>query len=300
MKHIGEYIIQLGRLQQIYLDRVLERYNLSGNRYLYLLKTCESQMTTSGQIAKELQIRSSSVLEIIKILESFDYINAVQPYNKVTMGRGKSVYIEPTKKAIKVQPNIIKILNDWDDMVLKSLSNKEQYIVTNLIIAYSERLKKDKTKDTLRIDESVLAILPTLSRVQQQILSVKYKKYPLIKGSKILCLFEMYERNEFTLKDISESTMLAHSNLCGIFRQYEKQGYIKRNSKLNKLKSSDVFYITDKAIDVYTEIDSYFKQNDLEVLQDLNEEYNDIISLLEKLERSMIKYLDENYSDGIR
>lgn len=292
MKHLGQYIIQLGRLQQIYLDRELERYELSGNRYLYLLKTCDKNKITSGQIAKDLHLRSTSVLEIVKILELANYINPAPPYDKMSMGRGKRISINATSKALEVHPKIIQILNNWDDMVLGALSNKEQYEVSKLIISYSDYLKSEKTKDTLHIDESILAILPTLSRIQQQNISLRYKKYPLIKGSKILCLFEMYDRRTFTLKEISNSTMLAHSNLFGIFRQYEKEGYIQRTGKLNKIKSSDVFYITDKAINVWKELDEYFREIDQEILHSTKASYDSTILVLDKLQKAMIKCLD--------
>lgn len=107
------------RCTQSYVDKKLEKYNLTIGTYPYLLMLIKKPGISQNEASRELNVDKAMSARAIKRLIEFGYVRKEE--NKED-SRCYKLYI--TESGEKITPEVIKIINEWVDILLEG-NNKD-------------------------------------------------------------------------------------------------------------------------------------------------------------------------------
>jgi DNA-binding MarR family transcriptional regulator len=113
------------RCTQVYLDKKLEKLNLTTGSYPYLLVLNNNQGISQNEISRELNVDKAMSARIVKKLIDYGYIRKEENENDI---RAYKLYL--TNKGKEVIPEIIEIIQEWTDMLIEG--NAEEQIENSL------------------------------------------------------------------------------------------------------------------------------------------------------------------------
>lgn len=108
------------RCSQTYLDRKLEKFNLTMGTYPYLLVLNRIEGISQSEISRELNVDKAMSARAVKKLISLGYIKKEENKEDV---RAYKLYI--TDKAKKIVPEIIKIIYGWINIIVDGSSEED-------------------------------------------------------------------------------------------------------------------------------------------------------------------------------
>lgn len=111
----------LYRCTQVYVDKNMEKYKLSIGTYPYLLALKRLPGISQNEVSRELNVDKSMSARTIKKLIELGYIRKEE--NKKDI-RAYKLFI--TENAEEVIPEIIKILDEWIDILLQGNSEEQK------------------------------------------------------------------------------------------------------------------------------------------------------------------------------
>lgn len=121
------YLIKLNnkifRTTQVYLDKVLKKYELSSGSYPYLLVLNENEGISQNKISKELGFDKAMSARTITKLIKLGYLDRKEDEAD---SRAYKLYL--TEKAKIIIPNVLKEIHKLVGLITKDLSEKEKVI----------------------------------------------------------------------------------------------------------------------------------------------------------------------------
>jgi DNA-binding MarR family transcriptional regulator len=113
------------RCTQVYIDKKLEKFNLTIGTYPYLLVLNKNSGISQNEISRELNVDKAMSARTIKKLIELGYIKKEDDEEDI---RAYKLYI--TDKAKNIIPEIIEILDNWTDILVQG--NEEETIKTSM------------------------------------------------------------------------------------------------------------------------------------------------------------------------
>ena len=116
------------RWYQLYLNRRLAEYGLSGSQYLFLVYICRQPGLTQDKLPELVHLNKSNVTRALAHLERQGYIRR-EPHPQDR----RTTAIFPTPRAEAAYPRIMEIISGWDMSVTEPLSEEERRILRELL-----------------------------------------------------------------------------------------------------------------------------------------------------------------------
>ena len=116
------------RWYQLYLNRRLAEYGLSGSQYLFLVYICRQPGLTQGKLPELVHLNKSNVTRALAHLERQGYIRR-EPHPQDR----RTTAIFPTPRAEAAYPRIMEIISGWDMSVTEPLSEEERRTLRELL-----------------------------------------------------------------------------------------------------------------------------------------------------------------------
>lgn len=116
------------RWYQLYLNRRLADYGLSGSQYLFLLHICRQPGLTQDRLPELVHLNKSNVTRALVHLERLGYIwREPHPQDRRTTA------VFPTSRAEAAYPQIMEIISGWDESVTEPLTEEERRTLQELL-----------------------------------------------------------------------------------------------------------------------------------------------------------------------
>ena len=116
------------RWYQLYLNRRLAEYGLSGSQYLFLVYICRQPGLTQDKLPELVHLNKSNVTRALARLERQGYIRR-EPHPQDR----RTTAIFPTPRAEAAYPRIMEIISGWDMSVTEPLSEEERRTLRELL-----------------------------------------------------------------------------------------------------------------------------------------------------------------------
>ncbi|MDS0524556.1 MarR family winged helix-turn-helix transcriptional regulator [Clostridium sp. SHJSY1] len=129
------------RCTQVYLDKRLEKLNLTTGTYPYLLVLNKNEGISQNEISRELNVDKAMSARTVKKLIEFGYIRKEENENDI---RAYKLFLTDKGKAII--PEIITIIEGWTNHIIQG--NEEEQIENALeflgkILENAKEMKKN-------------------------------------------------------------------------------------------------------------------------------------------------------------
>lgn len=126
---IGRGISILYRHAQSYISSQLKDLHIGSGQYIYLLVLYKHDGINQEALSDYLKIDKGTTARAIRKLEQEGYIHrVVDPEDR----RANHVFI--TDKAREIQPIIYGVLGEWNDIMVKNLTDEEQNIAKRVLM----------------------------------------------------------------------------------------------------------------------------------------------------------------------
>lgn len=123
-----KWIALAQRHYQLYLNRQLAAYGLSGSQYLFLIHICREPGLTQDRLPALVHLNKSNVTRALAQLERLGYVRReCHPRDRRTAA------IFPTPEAEAIYPRIMDVITDWDASVTVRLSVEEKTTLKRLL-----------------------------------------------------------------------------------------------------------------------------------------------------------------------
>lgn len=116
------------RWYQLYLNRRLAEYGLSGSQYLFLVYICREPGLTQDRLPELAHLNKSNVTRALAQLERQGYIRR-EPHPRDR----RTTAVFPTPRGEAVYPRIMEIISGWDVSVTEPLTEEERRTLRELL-----------------------------------------------------------------------------------------------------------------------------------------------------------------------
>lgn len=123
-----KWIALAHRQYQLYLNRQLAAYGLSGSQYLFLVHICREPGLTQDRLPVLVNLNKSNVTRSLAQLERLGYIR-----RECHQRDRRTAAVFPTPAALAVYPRIMAIIADWDASATVRLSIEEKMTLERLL-----------------------------------------------------------------------------------------------------------------------------------------------------------------------
>lgn len=138
------------RCTQVYLDKRLERLNLTTGTYPYLLVLSKNEGISQNEISRELNVDKAMSARSVKKLIDFGYIKKKENEDDI---RAYKLYL--TNKGKEIIPEIINIIAEWTNQIIQG--NEEEQIESSIeflgrILENAKEIKKSNCERMKNIE----------------------------------------------------------------------------------------------------------------------------------------------------
>lgn len=133
MKHLQD----IWRCSILYKEEKLNHLEISPYQISYLINISKYPGISQEQLSKNIYVHKSNVARQLSSLEEKGFI-----YRENSHIDKRVLLVYPTDKTLKILPKIKKINQEWNELLLKDLDEKEK----KLIIEFSETLSNKAKK----------------------------------------------------------------------------------------------------------------------------------------------------------
>ena len=137
MEFIGRYIWQISKNGQTYLDKALKKYRIGSAQHRILRILYHTGGFSQEEISNALGIDKAATAKAVKRLLREGYIE------RKTDEKDKRIYrVNLTEKAMLVKDDLLKILTNWQKILLKDFTAEEASMISVLIEKMAENSNK--------------------------------------------------------------------------------------------------------------------------------------------------------------
>ncbi|MBD7912380.1 MULTISPECIES: MarR family transcriptional regulator [Clostridium] len=129
------------RYTQVYLDKKLEKLNITTGSYPYLLVLNKNEGISQNEISRELNVDKAMSARIIKKLIELEYVRKEENEKDI---RAYKLFL--TKRGREVIPEIHNIIEEWTNMIIQG--NEEEQIESSIefldkVLENAKEIKKN-------------------------------------------------------------------------------------------------------------------------------------------------------------
>ncbi|MPQ44829.1 MarR family winged helix-turn-helix transcriptional regulator [Clostridium tarantellae] len=125
---LGKYISMLYRQGRVFLSKEFNTLGIGSGQYLFLLQLYRKDGVTQEELSESLLIDKGTTARAISKLEEEGFVNKVKDENDK---RSNKIYL--TEKAKENKQNVFDILNRWENVLIKDLTDEEKDIVKKVL-----------------------------------------------------------------------------------------------------------------------------------------------------------------------
>lgn len=137
MEFLMRYISRTSRLSELYRNEKLKEYGLGGVHHTYILNIYRNPGVTQDELADLIFVNKSNVTRQLATLEKNGYVTRTP---SSTDKRKLLVY--PTEKTKEVYPKVVKVLKDWNKIIMEDLSEDQQKAVGDVLEQMMNKAKQ--------------------------------------------------------------------------------------------------------------------------------------------------------------
>ena len=127
----------ISRCATMYRDRALSDTGLAGCHTPYILALYRIPGCTQEELARDLNVNTSSVARQLAVLEERGFIR-----REPSPGDRRSQLVYPTQRALDLQPRILQVLYEWNAYLTGELTPEEQEVLSGLICRVADRAER--------------------------------------------------------------------------------------------------------------------------------------------------------------
>jgi len=131
---IGRHMAITQRMLNAFLRHKLKETDITPSMFMFLLNLLGEDGISQKQLNDSMQYDKGVVARLASQLESKGYI---ERKNNIEDNRAYRLYL--TEKARFMQPKIIEILTEWNDVLLKDETNETILVLNNTLERISNR-----------------------------------------------------------------------------------------------------------------------------------------------------------------
>jgi DNA-binding MarR family transcriptional regulator len=136
---IGRLLAHIYKYTQNYMSEHLDEYDLSGPTYGYLFFLYHKDGISEKTITDHMLVDKATTTRAISKLESYGYVRKEKDRNDK---RSYRVYL--TEKAEKLRPKLRTLRNEWNELVLGCLEERERKILLDLLTRIEMNLQNTR------------------------------------------------------------------------------------------------------------------------------------------------------------
>lgn len=133
------------RCTQTYMDKNLEKFNLTVGTYPYLFVLNKNPGISQNEISRELNVDKAMSARTVSKLIKLGYIRKEENVHDI---RAYKLYI--TEQGKSIIPEIFSIVQEWIDILVKGNSEEKIQIAIEFLESVLENAKKHKRKECER------------------------------------------------------------------------------------------------------------------------------------------------------
>ncbi|MBW9146635.1 MarR family transcriptional regulator [Clostridium sp. CM027] len=137
--HLIKLNNKIFRTTQVYLDKVLKKYELSSGSYPYLLVLNENEGISQNKISKELGFDKAMSARTVTKLINLGYLDRKEDEAD---SRAYKLYL--TQKAKIIIPNVLNEIHKLEGLITNDLSEKEKVITLDSLNKILNNMKNFK------------------------------------------------------------------------------------------------------------------------------------------------------------
>lgn len=118
----------IARCQNQNRREIMAQFELEGLHAKYIDALCAEPGISQEQLSKKLYVNKSNVARQLSSLEKLGWI-----FREQDAGDRRILRVYPTKKAIDIYPEIVRMEQQWDAFITEGLSEEERQIVAMLL-----------------------------------------------------------------------------------------------------------------------------------------------------------------------
>lgn len=135
---IGRLISLLYRKNQIFLGSKFKPLDISTAEYSILLVLYETDTLTQEDLTNRLSIDKSAIARAIHSLEGKGYVRREKDHADQRCNR---VSLMP--RSLQAKPQIMEALDQWNEMLMAGMSQKERDTAYQLLIRMTDNIEKE-------------------------------------------------------------------------------------------------------------------------------------------------------------
>lgn len=136
-RYFTMYNSKIFRNSQIYLDKILLKYELSSGTYPYLFNLEKSEGISQNGISKAVGNDKAMSARTISKLIQLDYIE-----KKIDQTDGRAFQLYLTEKAKAVLPQIHQDIQDWVSLITADLTDQERLVTMDALEKIFKKTQK--------------------------------------------------------------------------------------------------------------------------------------------------------------
>lgn len=134
MASFMRFVNRTSRCFTLYRNNQLENEGINGYQHLYIIKICKNPGISQEQLVREIYVNKSSVTRQLSLLENNGFIRR-EPCKEDR----RQLLVYPTQKAYDIFPKVVKVRDQWNDMLLEDFSEKEKETVFKMMEKIMEK-----------------------------------------------------------------------------------------------------------------------------------------------------------------
>lgn len=123
MPSIMRCINVISRCASMYRAEKMQSSDFSACQHAYILTICNRPGISQEQLARHIPLNKSNVTRTLAVLEARGYVERRQSETDKRM-----ILVYPTQKMLDVYPTVKAIADDWNEYLVKDLSEEEKIL----------------------------------------------------------------------------------------------------------------------------------------------------------------------------
>lgn len=125
---LGKHISLIYRYSQIYFNDQLKKFKLGSGQYIFLMNLIENNGITQEGLAAAVKFDKATTARAVAKLEEEGYV-----IRKVSETDKRAYNLYTTDKAEAIKTELIAVLDEWNQIMLDNLNDRDREILQSLI-----------------------------------------------------------------------------------------------------------------------------------------------------------------------
>lgn len=128
MDSLMKYINRIHRCAGQYRSMRLTGTDLNSHQHIYIFHICRNPGISQYELAKRICVNKSNVTRQLNTLEKSGYI-----IRRIDQNDHRLLRVFPTDSAKNIYPDVLRIMGEWNNLLLSELSESEKELFITLL-----------------------------------------------------------------------------------------------------------------------------------------------------------------------